>query len=65
MIIAPSIEPSYIIIDIAGKDKIGYEINFTKYFYKFVPLRPLKEISKDLQNLDSEINHLSKEIINE
>ena len=29
-----------------SKDKVGYEINFTKYFYKFTPLRSLEEISK-------------------
>lgn len=28
------------------KTKIGYEINFTKYFYEFKPLRPLEEIRK-------------------
>ena len=27
-----------------SKTKIGYEINFTKYFYKFKPLRSLEEI---------------------
>ena len=44
------------------KDKIGYEINFTKYFYKFTPLRSLKDISKDLKLLDNEIMQFSKEI---
>ncbi len=48
-----------------SKDKIGYEINFTKYFYKFSPLRSLEEISKDLKSLDDEIQQLSKEIVNE
>ncbi len=42
-----------------SKDKIGYEINFTKYFYKFTPLRSLEEISKDLKSLDDEIQQLS------
>ena len=23
-----------------GKDKVGYEISFTKYFYEYTPLRP-------------------------
>ncbi len=27
-----------------GKTKVGYEINFTKYFYKYKPLRSLAEI---------------------
>lgn len=45
-----------------SKDKIGYEINFTKYFYKFTPLRSLEEISKDLKSLDDEIQQLSMEM---
>lgn len=42
-----------------SKDKVGYEINFTKYFYKFTPLRSLEEISQDLKSLDDEIKQLS------
>jgi type I restriction enzyme M protein len=45
-----------------SKDKIGYEINFTKYFYKFTPLRSLEEISKELKSLDDEIQQLSMEM---
>jgi type I restriction enzyme M protein len=45
-----------------SKDKIGYEINFTKYFYKFTPLRSLEDISHELKSLDDEIKHLSKEM---
>lgn len=48
-----------------SKDKIGYEINFTKYFYKFTPLRSLEEISKDLKSLDDEIQQLSLEVSND
>ena len=48
-----------------SKDKIGYEINFTKYFYKFTPLRPLEEITQDLKSLDNEIKELSMETISE
>ena len=48
-----------------SKDKIGYEINFTKYFYKFTPPRNLENISHELKSLDDEIKHLSKEIIYE
>ena len=48
-----------------SKDKIGYEINFTKYFYKFTPLRSLDEISKDLRSLDEEIQQLSMEMTHE
>ena len=45
-----------------SKDKIGYEINFNKYFYKPQPLRTLGEISNDLTKLDSEIKELSLEL---
>ena len=48
-----------------SKDKIGYEINFTKYFYKFTPLRSLEDISKDLKSLDDEIKEFSLEITDE
>ena len=48
-----------------SKDKIGYEINFTKYFYKFTPLRNLEDISRDLKSLDDEIKQLSLEMTNE
>jgi len=48
-----------------SKDKIGYEINFTKYFYKFTPLRSLEDISQDLKLLDDEIKRLSMEMSDE
>ena len=48
-----------------SKDKIGYEINFTKYFYRFTPLRSLEDISFDLKNLDDEIKQLSLEMTSE
>ena len=48
-----------------SKDKIGYEINFTKYFYKVTPLRSLKDISQDLKSLDDEIKQLSMEMTGE
>jgi type I restriction enzyme M protein len=48
-----------------SKDKIGYEINFTKYFYKFTPLRSLEDISTDLEKLDDEIKKLTMEMTHE
>jgi len=48
-----------------SKDKIGYEINFSKYFYKFTPLRTLEDISQDLNSLEQEINQLSLEMNDE
>ncbi len=34
------------------KTKIGYEINFTRYFYEFKPLRSLEEIKADIERLE-------------
>jgi len=45
------------------KNKKGYEINFTKYFYKYKPLRSLDEINKDLLKLEEETEGLLKEIL--
>jgi type I restriction enzyme M protein len=47
------------------KDKVGYEINFTKYFYEYKPLRSLKEITSDLLELEKESEGIFKEIVNE
>lgn len=46
-----------------SKDKIGYEISFTKYFYKYQPLRPLKDITADILALEQETEGLLKQII--
>jgi len=46
-----------------NKDKVGYEINFTKYFYKYKPLRSLEEITQDLMKLDDEIGGTMKDIL--
>jgi type I restriction enzyme M protein len=35
-----------------NKDSVGYEINFTKYFYKYKPLKGVFEILNQLQELD-------------
>jgi type I restriction enzyme M protein len=40
------------------KDRIGYEINFTKYFYEYKPPRPLEEIEKDIKEITGEIQGL-------
>ena len=38
-----------------SKTKVGYEINFNRYFYKYVPPRPLEEIEADIRMLEKEI----------
>ncbi len=45
--------------------KIGYEINFSKYFYKHEKLRSLTEITQDILNLEKETGNLLGEIIND
>jgi len=46
-----------------SKTKIGYEINFNRYFYKYVPPRPLEEIEADLRKIEAEIEILLKEVV--
>lgn len=46
-----------------SKDKIGYEINFTKEFYKYKPLRPLEDIHKDILSLEKEMEGLLAEAL--
>ena len=46
-----------------SKDKVGYEINFTKYFYDYKPLRALDEIKVDILALEGETEGLLKEIL--
>jgi type I restriction enzyme M protein len=45
------------------KNKVGYIINFNKYFYKFKSLRALDEISSELMDLDEESRNLLQQII--
>lgn len=48
-----------------SKTKIGYEINFTKYFYQYKSLRSLEEIRKDILALEEETVDMIKEVITE
>jgi len=43
--------------------KVGYEINFAKYFYNHLPPRPLTQIAKDILAIEEETEGLLKEII--
>ena len=42
---------------------IGYELSFTKYFYKPVELRPVEDIIKDLKALEKESDGVLAEIM--
>lgn len=45
------------------KTKIGYELSFTKYFYKPVQLRSIEEIKADILAIEQETDGLLKEIL--
>ncbi len=51
---------------VAPKDgcvgKIGYEINFNRYFYRYTPPRPLDVIDAELKVLEREIANLLSEV---
>ena len=42
--------------------RVGYEINFNRYFYQYVPPRPLEEIDAEMKTLEAEIANLLKEV---
>lgn len=44
------------------KTKVGYEVPFTRHFYRYTPPRPLDEIQKDLRTLVAEIQDMLKDI---
>ncbi len=46
-----------------SKTKTGYEINFTKYFYEFKPLRSLAEIKADILALEASSLELEKTVL--
>lgn len=48
-----------------SKTKIGYEISFTKYFYKYVEPRSTKEIMQEILELDKKLDGVLKEIADE
>jgi type I restriction enzyme M protein len=47
-----------------GRTKIGYEIPLTRYFYKYVPPRPLEDIDAELKALEEKIQRLLREVAN-
>ena len=47
------------------KVKIGYEISFTRHFYKPQPMRSLEEIRADVLALEEETGGMLREIIGE
>jgi type I restriction enzyme M protein len=50
-------------IDESTRDKVGYEIPFTRHFYVYKPLRPLEEIDKEIRQLQKEISEGLEELM--
>ena len=42
--------------------RVGYEINFNRYFYQYRPPRPLEEIEADIKTLEKEILEMLREV---
>lgn len=45
-----------------SKDKVGYEINFNRHFYKYTPPRSLEKIDAELKQAEEEIMRLLREV---
>ena len=45
------------------KDKVGYEINFNRYFYQYTPLRSLQEIAEEMLDLERKSEGLLNEVL--
>ena len=58
--VKPHVDEAWINLDAT---KIGYEISFNKYFYQHKPLRDLKEVSKEILELEKENEGLIMEIL--
>jgi type I restriction enzyme M protein len=48
---------------VEGKVKVGYEVSFTRYFYRPQPMRSLEEIRADILALERETEGLLGEIV--
>jgi type I restriction enzyme M protein len=57
------VDESYTDAQDGGVGRVGYEINFNRYFYKYVPPRPLAEIDAELKALEAEIAGLLQEVV--
>ena len=45
-----------------GKDRVGYEINFNRHFYKYTPPRPLEVIDAELREAEQRIMTLLRDV---
>lgn len=58
--VLPHVPDAWIDFD---KTRIGYEINFTKYFYEYEALRPSAELKAEITELEKEITTLLTELL--
>ena len=45
-----------------AKTNIGYEIPFTRHFYRYVPPRPVAEIDAEIDAVEAEIQQVLREV---
>jgi type I restriction enzyme M protein len=57
------VDESYVDARDKAVGRVGYEINFNRYFYRYVPPRPLEEIDAELKALEAEIAGLLKGVV--
>ena len=48
-----------------SKTKVGYEIQFTRYFYKYVTPKPAEDIMKEIKELEKSVNGVLEKILND
>jgi type I restriction enzyme M protein len=58
--VKPHLDEAWIEIE---KTKIGYEINFNKFFYQHKPLRSIEEVSREILELEKENEGLILDIL--
>ena len=46
------------------KDKVGYEIPFTRYFYKYTPPKPSDEIMAEIKELEKSLDGVLEKVFN-
>lgn len=47
------------------KTKIGYEIPFTRYFYQYVPPKPVQELEIEIKEIEMDLDGVLEEIFND
>lgn len=57
------VDESYVDESDGKVGRVGYEVNFNRYFYTYVPPRPIEEIDTELKTLEAEIETLMKEVL--